>query len=195
MSDSDRLDVVEANLREVHDAITEVMDAVGQIQTSVTKLTAGGAGSKGEGGGTTWPTSWADTATAEDWEDLIDWVDRFLLTYELTEIPPCWPAHGGVVEELAALRGAWRVLMWRTDGKTAPQDIETPAQWHDRIMVPTLHRIENSYYPVRSCREGHRTPAPARPADRSFITLSPTAPASRQTSGEQPGPATSAEEA
>ncbi len=40
--------------------------------------------------------TWAATATARDWQDLADWVDWLMVTYELQPsrtVLPCWPAH------------------------------------------------------------------------------------------------------
>ena len=42
------------------------------------------------------------------WQRLDSWVDWLVATYKLTAIiPPCWPAHPTVREELIGLRVAW----------------------------------------------------------------------------------------
>ena len=58
------------------------------------------------------PVRWAtlDRATAaREWAALADWVRWLATRYALATrtIPPCWYRHGGIVEELSALRTGW----------------------------------------------------------------------------------------
>jgi len=50
-----------------------------------------------------------DSNTAEELDRLKAWVDWVTSRYNLDHkvVPPCWAAHGAVVEELSALRTLW----------------------------------------------------------------------------------------
>ena len=77
------------------------------------------------------PVAWVDHATARDWEELASWVDWLVTTYDLTPtltVLPCWPAHLGVAEELAALRAAWRAA---AISGGAPKPNDALIYWHD----------------------------------------------------------------
>lgn len=120
------------------------------------------------------PQRWADRATPADWERLIVWVDGIRLTLSLTEkkvIAPCWPAHPGVVEELAALRSAW-VHAVVTDAKTPKVGTADHIAFYDRWFWPCLERLTTgSGYRITNCRDGHR-PEAARstaPTDRTLV--------------------------
>ena len=84
------------------------------------------------------PRRWAARATGKDWDTLIDWVDRLNTDYSLLgdfTIPPCWPAHPGVVEELAGLHRSWTRAMINDQlgKKTGGNDLTA---WHDRWLWP-----------------------------------------------------------
>lgn len=122
------------------------------------------------------PVPWIDRATAEQWHALAEWVDWLSDAYEFKEtlqIQPCWPAHPGIVEELAALWDAWRDAAGRApiDG-TPPGDNDAIAFWHDRYLAPMLHRLQ-ALYAFHSCRRGHES-APRAP--RTDTDLLPEAP-------------------
>jgi hypothetical protein len=58
------------------------------------------------------PVCWAtlDRVTAaREWAALGDWVRWLATRYGLatSTVPPCWYRHGGIVEELSALRTGW----------------------------------------------------------------------------------------
>lgn len=62
------------------------------------------------------------------WTRLHTWVDWLVATYRLTTvIPPCWPEHPTITEELIALRTAW-LGAWKD---TASPDAITT--WHERL--------------------------------------------------------------
>lgn len=62
------------------------------------------------------------------WQRLHTWVDWLVATYRLTSvIPPCWPEHATIIEELIGLRISW-AHAW-TD--TAPPD--AILTWHERL--------------------------------------------------------------
>lgn len=109
--------------------------------------------------------AWMDRATAQQWHALAQWVDWLNHTYELKEalrIQPCWPAHPGVVEELAALWDAWRDAAGRAPLEgTPPGDNDALAFWHDRYLAPMLHRLQ-ALYAVHACRRAHEA-APRAP--------------------------------
>ncbi len=62
-----------------------------------------------------------ETAT-EELERLTEWVTWASGRYNLDHkvIPPCWPAHGAVVEELSALRTLWESCYQVDSGPTEP---------------------------------------------------------------------------
>jgi hypothetical protein len=114
------------------------------------------------------PQAWVDSATAEEWRKLATWVDWLHTTYDLranTGVPACWPAHPGVVEELAALHAAWRQAADEArpvekdiDGvkSRGPQaDTSSLIYFHDRWLHPLLTRVM-SLYRIGDCRQGHQ---------------------------------------
>lgn len=104
--------------------------------------------------------AWNDRATPQQWHDLAAWVDWLIETYEFraeARIYPCWPAHPGVVEELAALWDAWRDAAGRAVADGAPPgDNDALAFWHDRYLAPTVHRL-HALYAFKECRHGHES--------------------------------------
>lgn len=74
-----------------------------------------------------------DRAGPDDWEALFDWVDRLNSEYSLFSDyggASCWPAHPGVVEELAALWRAWTAAAL-ADMEAGPAGCSDLAVWHD----------------------------------------------------------------
>ena len=97
--------------------------------------------------------AWVDYATARDWVALADWVDWLTSVYDLHEdrrVRPCWPAHLGVAEELAALHSAWR----EAASRAREADGDALAFWHDRYLTPLMARI-NHMYATLSCQGKH----------------------------------------
>lgn len=107
-------------------------------------------------------------ARARAWQELVDWVIWLHDTYELSveeRLPECWPAHPGLVAELAALK-AWRTEIYQppadpTGGNaTAPTTVIPatgnggPARaWHTELRN-VLTAAATVYAP--GCRAGHR---------------------------------------
>jgi len=113
--------------------------------------------------------SWVEKATAQDWQDLANWVDWLVATYQLQPsrtVLPCWPAHPGVAEELAALHSAWRQAATKGAGKL-PND--ALIYWHDRWFHPCVLRLREASQ-FRQCLERHVEARPAKPADEALLT-------------------------
>jgi hypothetical protein len=80
------------------------------------------------------PVAWATLdvdEAAQAWADLDPWVRWLVRRYliDAREIPPCWPRHGDVVEELSALRTAHQAAF---DPSGAPTG---PADWHHGLAA------------------------------------------------------------
>ena len=103
------------------------------------------------------PRRWAARATPQDWDQLIDWIDQLNNDYSLLSdhtIPPCWPAHPGVVEELAGIHHAWTRAQINDElAKTKGSNDLTA--WHDRWLWPLLRRLKASHYRTTNCRRQH----------------------------------------
>jgi hypothetical protein len=126
------------------------------------------------------PRRWAARATRKDWDNLIDWVDQLTADYSLLgdyTVPSCWPAHPGVVEELAGLHRSWtRAMIADELAKTNGGNDLTA--WHDRWLWPCLRRMKSGHYRTTNCRTQHQPDTGnTRPTDREFL---PTASAGRR---------------
>lgn len=105
------------------------------------------------------PRRWAARASREDWNNLVDWVDELSGDYSLLSdytIPPCWPAHPGVVEELAGLWQSW-VHAAITDARAKKQGSSDLTAWHDRWLWPCLLRMKSGHYRTTNCGKSHQT--------------------------------------
>lgn len=103
------------------------------------------------------PRRWAARATPEDWDALVDWVDELRSTYSLPSgyvVPACWPAHPGVVEELAGLYRAW-INASNTDEQAGPEGSSALTAWHDRWLWPVLQRFKSASYRISNCTQKH----------------------------------------
>jgi hypothetical protein len=91
--------------------------------------------------------------------ELRDWIDWLITRYELRgeaeTIPPCWFLHPVAVEELTALMVAWKAAY--SQKQTAPSD--SPVNWHDRWLWPTLHRLNVQLRVWNKCTGGIHTPS------------------------------------
>jgi hypothetical protein len=124
------------------------------------------------------PQRWADRAGPDDWFNLVDWVDNLIADYSLRGseyLPPCWPAHPGVVEELAGLWHAWieAVLADRAAGADGSG---TLTMWHTYWLAPCLARLQGNIYYITNCRtnKAHWAPSIAPTlTDRTFIPALP----------------------
>ena len=124
------------------------------------------------------PTAWVDDASAQDWQGLAGWVDWLVCTYDLQPsrtVLPCWPAHRGVAEELAALRTAWLMA-----AKAGQANTPTDAMifWHDRWLHPCLSRLREAFQ-YGTCVDKHKAPRPGRTADFDLLAVALVAAAER----------------
>lgn len=113
--------------------------------------------------------SWVARASTEDWRELAAWVDWLNATYDLRpskSVFPCWPAHGGVVHELAALRTAW-VSAATVDASDDPGD--AMASWHGDVLRPCLARLHEDYT-LGACEDRHKPPRALRPTDPDLLS-------------------------
>jgi len=113
------------------------------------------------------PRWWAARASSEDWNNLVEWVDQLNGDYSLLgdyAIPPCWPAHPGVVAELAGLWRSW-IHAVINDARAKKQGSSDLTAWHDRWFWPFMDRIKTGTLqnnelqegaPCRSTRTCHR---------------------------------------
>lgn len=91
------------------------------------------------------------------WSELKEWVGWLRSRYPLAKkIPPCWPRHPEIVEELTALWLAWEHAY--TDA-TAP--LTAPAEWHDHWLPGFLHRLEHGPHAVNCAVEHASRPSSA----------------------------------
>ena len=130
------------------------------------------------------PAAWVDCATAQDWQDLAGWVDWLAGTYDVQPsraVLPCWPAHRGVAEELAALRTAWRAAA--TAGR-ARKPNDALIYWHDRWLHPCLLRLREGYQ-QKSCQDTHKPSRAGRSTDPDLLATACVDTAERA-SGIQP---------
>lgn len=106
-------------------------------------------------GGRPRPVAWdkLDAAgAAPAWVELDGWVRWLVSRYGLDhrEVPPCWFAHGAMVEELSALHTAHRAAF---DAAGAPA---APAEWH---QVLGSSRVRLQLAAARTgCRPGEHRP-------------------------------------
>ena len=58
--------------------------------------------------------------------DLTEWITWIVWRYALDHrtVPPCWPEHGALIEELSALQTAWCAAFAVT------ADATQPLRWH-----------------------------------------------------------------
>lgn len=128
---------VAAALAPLSGDIATLSSVVADIITTLEKHPPTGAGGTGPGRWQ-WRTLTGD-ARADLWAELRDWIgwfnDRYGAAGERVAIPPCWPQHPLVVEELTALMVAWQAA--------TSADVPTDAliAWHDRWLWPCLDRI------------------------------------------------------
>src|SRR5947209_442613 len=97
-----------------------------------------------------WPSLRGDERDAR-FQELVDWtswlVDRYALDHRT--IPPCWPEHGALLEELSALRTAW-VTAFAEDSRG-----DAPLHWHAEFAAARQRLTE--WVARTGCRPGeHR---------------------------------------
>lgn len=120
------------------------------------------------------PQPWVDKATRKQWNDLVDWVDWLQRSYGTLaeyEIYPCWPAHLGMVEQLAGLFHSWKraVIADELASTTGSSDLTA---WHDRWLWPLLQRAKGGHYRTTNCKDRHVPERiTSKPTDRQFIPI------------------------
>jgi hypothetical protein len=164
---------VNAEVDELKDA---VLDLLGQLDEVKATLAPPSPPKK--------PRAWVNGASPADWRELTAWVDWLTETYDFpqaTALLPCWPAHLGVAEELAALWQAWKAAAVATH-----QD--SMATWHDRLHT-TLPRLREDSQ-MRTCVDAHQRPRTASPTDLELLAtaLVDAAERAEQARAETPDP-------
>lgn len=112
--------------------------------------------------------AWVQYATSKQWSELAVWLDWLVTTYDLQPshtVLPCWPAHPGAVEELAALHISWRQAA--TAGRAA-KPTDAMAVWHERRLHPCLIRLREVYQ-IRGCEDKHRNPRPGKATEAVLL--------------------------
>jgi hypothetical protein len=86
------------------------------------------------------------------WEELRGWTAWLISRYRLVledRIPPCWPEHPELIEELWALR-AWRAEAYGPEGNG-----QSAVYWHQALITFLGHV---SAWWAGGCRAGHTDP-------------------------------------
>ena len=93
----------------------------------------------------------------EQLEALNDWSHWLASCYALDHrtIPPCWPEHGALLEELSALRTAWLTAFAVTSAGDAP------LAWHAHFAA-SRQRLAD-WVSRTGCRAGEHRPDSAGP--------------------------------
>lgn len=95
-------DQIEGRVRAIESVLTDVRKAVGKLAQTKARDDAQKATRR------PWHMLNADEAE-QRWLQLRAWVDWFVVRNDIgpKDIPDCWYLHGGLVDELEALRWAW----------------------------------------------------------------------------------------
>lgn len=164
----ERLAATESLLAQLQDQLTDVQDDLGHTAPAPPEKPPPPP-----------PQRWADRAGGDDWSALIDWVDNLIADYSINGndyITPCWPAHPGVVEELAGIWRAWTAAVIG-DTLAGPVGAADLAEWHDRSLWPCLRRLRDNQYSMTNCRAAKdhvKSSVRPRLTDRTLVPLRPT---------------------
>ena len=165
------LEALAGRLDDTEDAIATTLETIGG---EITDLKANLAQLLAQERELVKPLRWAARASREDWNNLVDWVDDLNGDYSLLSdyvIPPCWPAHPGVVEELAGLWRSW-IHAVVSDARAKKQGTADLTAWHDRWLWPCLERIKASHYRTTNCRQSHHAESRRTTAtDRVLVSV------------------------
>lgn len=116
-----------------------------------------------------------------DWSALADWGDwgnAACSVGDAERIPTCWPAHPGMVMELAGLRSAWAQAV--VNDEKAKEVNTTVAAFHDYHFWPFTG------YPTERTpcgQPGHKPDVEHQPTERAYF---PPALADEETGETQP---------
>ena len=85
--------------------------------------------------------------------ELTCWIGWLSDCYSLDHriVPPCWPEHGALLEELSALWTAWRTAYASTSSGSAPLD------WHTQFAA-SRQRLTD-WVAKTGCRNGEHRPS------------------------------------
>jgi hypothetical protein len=140
-------------LRRLTEAVDELHRLHLDLAEQVTAQAKTGARPRKAPASVPWPLRWRgiDRQTGADvWAWLIDWTRWMVERYQLAEeIPPCWPQHPPLIEELTALAAAWHDAY----DEAAPAD--APLVWHERLARARL-RLRD-WDDLTRCRTGVHT--------------------------------------
>lgn len=155
-SDGESSSQLEGRLRAVERILTDVRRTLSQVAQNKTAKDAQTQLRR------PWDKLTADQAEKR-WRELREWVEWFVVRNNIgpKEIPDCWYLHGGLVDELEALRWAWLETANKPDSKGTE-----PIWWRE-----TLHkaRIRWPLFNPNGCTSGHtETRARALPGDRDW---------------------------
>ncbi|WP_424892940.1 hypothetical protein [Streptomyces sp. XH2] len=152
-----------ANQAEVTEVVSEVIDRLHAVEAATAGPSASGAGDGDD------HQPWSLRATEDDWRKLADWLDWLGKHYAPQlhlRIWPCWPLHGGVTEELAALHASWRAAT-AADADPSREGSDL-AYWHQMWLWPTIERIRQ-HYMFSECEDDHSPDRPGRPTDTAAL--------------------------
>ena len=100
------------------------------------------------------PVCWKDldhVSAASEQRTLTEWVCWLAARYTLTPrtVPPCWSHHGGMVEELSALRTGWLAAF----APYGPGD--APLDWHAMFWA-ARQRLQETVNRAGCGKDEHR---------------------------------------
>jgi hypothetical protein len=165
-----RVDSAEAAIGEQEDMLARAAD----LAREVARLSAALAGQQPGPGAEFRPEHprrpvWA-VMKEEEYVDalraLARWVSEILLPrhpHAAPALPPCWPAHPAVVEELDWLYWDW--TCWALNPQSRSRDA---ADWHDRWLPGVLVRVRPLLAPCAT-NAGHRKPDYRRPIPPALV--------------------------
>ncbi len=149
------LEALAGRLDDTEDAIATTLETIGG---EITDLKANLAQLIAQERELVKPRRWAARASRDDWNNLVNWVDELTGDCSLLSdytIPPCWPAHPGVVEELAGLWRSW-IHAVINDARAKKHGSADLTAWHDRWLWPCLVRLKSGHYRITNCRQQHQ---------------------------------------
>jgi hypothetical protein len=136
------LELVGADIDAVREDLAQLTENFGGVLAVVEQAQANAPGATEEpddGGQWCWRTLAGEDRVAL-WAELRGWIDWFNGRYGAAgarvAIPPCWPQHPVVVEELTGL-----MVAWQSAHGAAKKPSDSLVAWHDRWLWPCLERL------------------------------------------------------